>query len=389
MSILKFFTKEQNLFCLHQFFHVGLFSYYIALLPLYLAQNGFRPVDIAYLSLCSTVSMMFSGFIIVEIVGKKLTASFAIKALALISNFLYLAFLSSGSVVQISTIWSFFIGTRISIGILIDTELVRQNSLSKLNFERIRVWGSIGFIFFGAVLGILFDNLGPDLTSKMLILVMVIQFFVNFSLADRIKSHSVVHLPLLNSLKVLFNKNILLLLLTIAFTWVSHGPLYTYLSLYLKRLSYTSNEISFAWNLGVVAEIIFFISLSKLNKFFSLINIFKWSVYLSVIRWLILVLLNQKYMIYFSQLLHAFSFAGVYICSTKLIFNFFPTNLNAKSQGYLSLFGIGMGSLIGRIILSLPILEIEDYLNVKYLFILSLISSLIASILCFNIDKPK
>ena len=77
------------------------------------------------------------------------------------------------------------------------------------------------------------------------------------------------------------------------------------------------------------------------------------------------------------------------MCSTKLAYQYFPENMKDKSQGYLSLLGIGLGSLIGRIILTAHPIPLNDYLDVKYLFLLSSLISIIALTASFLLPKEK
>ena len=178
--------------------------------------------------------------------------------------------------------------------------------------------------------------------------------------------------------KILKNKNIFILFTSVALCWISHAPLYTYLSLYLENLSFSPNQISLVWNIGVIAEIIIFICFSYFETYLSLSSILKLSLFLASFRWLILYFSQNFIIILASQVLHAFSFGAVLMCSAKLAYQYFPQTVKEKSQGYLSLLGIGMGSLIGRIILTTFPITLNNYSEVRYLFFASMFISILA-----------
>jgi MFS transporter, PPP family, 3-phenylpropionic acid transporter len=160
--------------------------------------------------------------------------------------------------------------------------------------------------------------------------------------------------PRTGALQILQQPGFLLLLGAVALTWASHGPLYVYLSLYLKGLGWSGQMISLAWNVGVFAEILVFSFFYRLEGRFALMTIFRVSIFLALVRWLILANFTNPLCILASQALHAFSFGAFYLASIKLAFRTLPDDMRDRGQGFLTGLGSGLGSFLGRMAAGLP-----------------------------------
>ncbi|MFP3335627.1 MFS transporter, partial [Pseudomonas sp. SIMBA_064] len=55
----------------------------------------------------------------------------------------------------------------------------------------------------------------------------------------------------------------------VALMQLSHGPYYTFLTLHLEHLGYSRSAIGLLWALGVVAEVLMFMVMSRLFARFS------------------------------------------------------------------------------------------------------------------------
>ena len=382
-------TSPAFLFSSFQFLHVGFFAYYIAFLPLYLADIGLTPRQIAIQSLFGTITMMFFGTGAAEISGRRLTPQFLSNLTTITSIILFIIFLQTKDPFLVPIIWAIFMGIKFASGMLVDIELLKRNAEGELRFEKIRLWGSIGFIFFGALFGFLFKTYGSIVGSIALLPFLILQAMIGIYLSKYLKLPDHHSMPKLAIFKVLKDRNVFLLFTSVALCWIAHAPIYTYLSLYLERLSYSPTYISVAWNLGVLAEIWFFLVFSAFQKHFSILRILQLSLAVATIRWFLLFSFQGIWIILATQLLHAFSFGAVYLCSTNLAYKFFPLGFKDKSQSYLSLLGIGMGSLVGRLILSTKFAEITDYLDARIFFAISGGISLIALFCSYLIKEDK
>jgi MFS transporter, PPP family, 3-phenylpropionic acid transporter len=131
---------------------------------------------------------------------------------------------------------------------------------------------------------------------------------------------------------------------------VSHGTLYTFLTLHLQHLGYSGTLIGFLWTLGVVAEIVVFFYLPALFRRHSLSTLLMASAALGVIRfqmigwaadWLALLLI--------AQVLHAATFGSYHAAAVAAVHRLFAPHAQARGQTLFSSLGYGAGGAVGAL----------------------------------------
>ena len=89
-------------------------------------------------------------------------------------------------------------------------------------------------------------------------------------------------------LKQLASPGVLAFYASVALMQLSHGPYYTFLTLHLEHLGYSRGLIGLLWALGVVAEVLMFLSMSRILTRFTLRHVLMASFLLAALRWLLL-----------------------------------------------------------------------------------------------------
>ena len=175
------------------------------------------------------------------------------------------------------------------------------------HYSKIRLWGSIGFIFTVTALGIVFEKISIDLMPIALIITMTGISIMSLSVPES-SDHNLTHkqLPLRDILK----QPAIIAFFTVCFLVIlSHGPYYTFYSIYLEQNGYSRTLIGQLWALGVIAEVIVFIFMHRFIPRYGLRLILILSLLLSTLRWLLIGLFpNMITVLLFAQLLHAASF---------------------------------------------------------------------------------
>ena len=119
-------------------------------------------------------------------------------------------------------------------------------------YSRIRVWGSVGFIVSVVGLAPIFENFGihwlPAVVLGLLVCIWVNTLAVGEP--ESLQPHAYPS-PLRG---VLLRTDVMALLLACFLAQASHGPYYTFFSIYLQANGYGSETIGLLWALGVVAE---------------------------------------------------------------------------------------------------------------------------------------
>ena len=253
------------------------------------------------------------------------------------------------------------------------------------HYSKIRLWGSIGFIFTVTALGIVFEKISIDLMPIALIITMTGIWIMSLSVPES-SDHNLTHkqLPLRDILK----QPAIIAFFTVCFLVIlSHGPYYTFYSIYLEQNGYSRTLIGQLWALGVLAEVIVFIFMHRFIPRYGLRLILILSLLLSTLRWLLIGLFpNMITVLLFAQLLHAASFGTFHAAAIAWVHQHFVGKNQARGQALYSSIGFGAGGVLG----SLTSGYLWDNPGPTFTFILAGISTLLATYIAFkwlNFDK--
>ncbi|MDH5571495.1 MAG: MFS transporter, partial [Gammaproteobacteria bacterium] len=153
------------------------------------------------------------------------------------------------------------------------------------------------------------------------------------------------HVPLR---KVLSRPEVVGLLVACFLMQASHGPYYTFYSIYLTSFNYSLLFIGGLWALGVIAEVAIFLVMHRMTPRFGLRNLLLGSLLLASLRWLIIGFYPQfLILIVFAQVLHAASFGIYHAVAIELIHRYFTGRHQGKGQALYSSLSFGAGGALG------------------------------------------
>lgn len=316
---------------------------------LFLQDEGFDAIAIGYLSAILMVSKVVAPNIwgwIGDRYGNRLRLIRWGSGLALVAfmgvlarrDFLFLAL--------VIAVFSFFWNAVLPQFEVLTLSWLRQHYRY---YSLIRVWGSIGFIVAVALLGIWFDHRS----------VQTLPWIVGGLLAGIwVSSLSLSPLPCDTrggSAGPL--RNVLALPAVIAFLAVSfllqfsHGPYYTFYSIYLEELAISRTAIGMLWSLGVLAEVLLFTRMHDILDRFSLRSILLVSLILSALRWILIALFADSLMLLtIAQLLHAASFGASHAVAIEFVRRYFVDGNQGQGQALYSGLSFGAGGALGALV---------------------------------------
>lgn len=215
-------------------------------------------------------------------------------------------------------------------------------------YSTIRLWGSIGFIITVSSLGVLFDYTGTGSLPLILVLLFTAIWLSSLAVPEHAAGRqSLNHEPLL---KVLKRPAVLSLLLVCFLIQASHGPYYTFYSLYLTDHGYSESSIGQLWALGVVAEIGVFLRMHHWLPRFGARRLLLAATALTAVRWLLLALfVEQALVMVFVQTLHAASFGVYHAVAIHLVHRLFVGRHQGRGQALYSSLIFGAGGAIGSL----------------------------------------
>lgn len=217
------------------------------------------------------------------------------------------------------------------------------------HYSQIRVWGSIGFIVVVAALGLIFDRLSISWLPGFVLLFLALVWGNSLSLqatpqpASRSGRGDLV--------KTIRRPEVIAFLLCSCLLQISHGAYYTFYSVYLEALGYNRTVIGLLWALGVVAEVLIFMLMPRLFRYYSERQLLLATLLLTALRWLCIAFFAESLaVLLFAQLLHAFSFGTAHAIAIEMVRKYFPGSLQGQGQALYSAASFGLGGALGALI---------------------------------------
>jgi len=217
--------------------------------------------------------------------------------------------------------------------------------LKKERYGKSRLYGSIGFMLIGVVLAKFF-NVDFTLGIDFLVITIILTAFYGYNITrlDEFKKTDSSPQAATQSFDIFAYKY---LWISIILMQMSFGGFYNFFTIYESSHGISYEIISYLWAFGVICEIILFNYQMKFFKF-DLLLLIKLSIFLTIIRWLLLFLFPSNLpILYISQSFHAFSFALYHTA----ILSYLSTLYSDKKlvlQFYYG-FGLGLGAFIGSL----------------------------------------
>lgn len=248
------------------------------------------------------------------------------------------------SVLVISLMFSFFWNA-----VLSQTETTTLGYLTHKpeNYSRIRLWGSLGFSVAVVLLGLFFDFFSIEFVPVAIAVFLACNWLMSLTIQEAPPQKNTQHSTGDGGISIA----IVAFLLAQSFVQISHGAYYTFYSLYLQDHGYSRFSIGLLWALGVIAEIILFVYMHRIQRRFSVYAILVVSLILTVLRWLVTAFcVDSLALTIFSQTLHAFSFAATHAASIEIIRRYFGHHKQGQGQALYSSMGFGLGGALGALI---------------------------------------
>ncbi|TDV71939.1 MFS transporter [Pseudomonas sp. LP_7_YM] len=210
-------------------------------------------------------------------------------------------------------------------------------------YSQIRLWGSIGFILTVVGLGRLFEWFSLDLYPQALLVIMAGIVASSWWVPNAQPLSTTRHVAGEGFLKQLSSPGVLVFYLCVALMQLSHGPYYTFLTLHLEHLGYSRAIIGLLWAVGVSAEVLMFMAMSRILQRFSVRHVLIASFVLASLRWLLLgCFADHLPVLIFAQLLHAATFGSFHAAAIHFLQRSFGPRQQGQGQAlYAALSGTG------------------------------------------------
>lgn len=327
------------------FFYFAGLGGFMPYMGLYLQKHlGFTPEDIgqvlAFLMIARVIAPNFWGYL-ADRTGQRLrVVRFGAFMLTLFSlallvpqGFWALAFVLLG--------YSFF---QSAIQAQFEAVTIAHLGARRELYSRIRMWGSIGFIIIGALLGMLFDVVSVSWLPLCLMLCALANWLAslrvpNIATTVRHETHE-------SFLDILRKPAVAVFLVVHFLMQLSHAPYYSFFSIYLEQHGYARTAIGWLWSLAVLAEVLAFAFMHRVLPRMGEKGVLLLCLLLGALRWAVTGLaVDVPAVIWTVQLLHAATFAAFHAAAISFIFHHFGEGHQGQGQGlYAMLWGVGVAA---------------------------------------------
>lgn len=214
-------------------------------------------------------------------------------------------------------------------------------------YSVVRLWGSLGFIMMVVLLGEYFDITSIDHAPVVIVILLVGILLVSLIVPERLSAH---YEDQQGIGRVIRQPVVLAFLLVCFLMLMSHGPYYTFYSIYLENHGYSRGMIGLLWAIGVMAEVIVFLMMHRLLRGIGARRLLLVSLVLTALRWLLIgFFVDNLSVLFFAQLFHAFSFGVFHAVSISLVHRFFTGRHQGRGQALYASLSFGAGGAAGSL----------------------------------------
>jgi MFS transporter, PPP family, 3-phenylpropionic acid transporter len=331
----------------------GFYFFYFAVLGalvpywgLYLKSVGFSPVDIGTLMAVLMLSRIVAPNVWAYIADHRDDRMRVVRVASFLTVLLFAGvFAGTGFwwLVLVMLAFSFFWHASLP---LIEVQVMHHTRNKPGAYGRVRLWGSLGFIASVAALGPVLDAAGPWWILPVLIALMAGIWLYSLTLPESEMAGHMEHAG--PFMKVVMRPEILAFLAACLLMQVSHGPYYTFYSIYLEGHGYSKTVIGLLWAYAVVCEIGVFLLMPRILAQMSVRTVLMVSFALAAARWLMIGYFPDSLAwLILAQTLHAASFGTFHAAGMQMVYKFFVGKHQHRGQAVYSTVAFGVGGAVG------------------------------------------
>ena len=328
----------QILLAIFYFFYFGIVGIYIIFLPKVLMMLGYS---------ASEIGIIFAAFPLVRFLLPFLfTRGFELNFqrfktalfIMIVSSFTFYLFVES--------FWGlFFSNILLSIGmslILPYVEVIALEVLKKEGYGKVRLFGSIGFVIVALVLVKYLSS--AEIALYFLIAFVLFTAFLAFFIAKDVHKKALPQEKNSNDVALMRDYKLWLGLILMQ---MSFGAFYNFFTIYETDHGISLDMTIYLWTFGVLIEILMLFFQGRFLKF-NLVLLLQITTLSAVLRWFLVYLYPTNLeVLFFTQSLHALSFALFYSAAISYLYQLYKNKVLA--QQFFSGLSHGLGGFIGAL----------------------------------------
>ncbi len=254
----------------------------------------------------------------------------------------------------VSGFWSYLVLTALSalcvaaLTPLGDSLTMRLAAVERLDYGRIRLWGSLSFILAGAGAGWLLTGRSTDLVLPLILIALAVTLVACILLPGH--RAATVHPGIAGWRSLLADRRFLRFLAAAGLIQSSHAVLYGFATLHWLAAGHDKDTVGALWAIGVAAEVLLFAAGGRVVGFLGPVGLLLIGGLAGVVRWTLAALFTGLPALVVIQLLHALTFGGTHLAAMYFLLRQVPPGLAATAQGIYG--AIAWGALFGLAMLA-------------------------------------
>jgi PPP family 3-phenylpropionic acid transporter len=332
------------------FFYFAVLGVLVPYFGLYLKSIGFSPVEIGHLMAVLMVSRIVAPNVWAWIADHREQRLTVIRLSSFAAAVCFLGMFAGTGFWWLAFVllaFSFFWHASLPV---LEVFTLNHTGRRPGAYGRVRLWGSIGFIVAVMAVGPVLDTHGPWWVLPLLAVLLGAIFVATWLLHEARPTAAAGGMHPEPFLKTILKPPILAFLLVCLLMQVSHGPYYTFYSIYLEGYGYAKTLIGALWAFGVVCEIGVFLAMPRLLARFGLREVLLASFAAAVVRWILIgVFPESLVLLTLAQALHAATFGSFHAAAMQMVYRFFTGRHQHRGQAVYSTVGFGIGGVIGSL----------------------------------------
>jgi PPP family 3-phenylpropionic acid transporter len=316
--------------------------------PVWLKAHGQSPSAIGVLLAAGVCARLLANPLVADLADRRGQRRLPIVLLswASLAGFALFAFTSGFAAlfalsVLFGALWA-------PIGPLGDSLTLHAVYAERLDYGRIRLWGSISFMLCTSGAGWLIGAYGADMVLALVLGGLLLNALTCHWLPDR-RVESADAASGAPTRRLLLAPLFWLLLVGTGLVQASHTVYYGFFTLHLQSVGYGDGTIGMLWAEGVVAEIVLFYFSGTLLRHVRPTQLLLLGAIAAVIRWPITAETAALPVLIAVQILHAFTFGAAHLGAMHFMARAVPPALSASAQSLYS-------ALVGGVALGLTLL---------------------------------
>jgi PPP family 3-phenylpropionic acid transporter len=341
------------------FFYVAIFTFigiYLPFWPVWLKAQGLSVEALGLVLAAGTWIRIAANPIAGHFADARADRRLPILVLTATSAFIFLAFSIAQGFWQLlivavvfGAVWSPVMSLHENLTLLTVYE-------QKLDYGRIRLWGSLTFMAVSILAGLLLKDRTESLIFVMLVAALAFQWAAAVMLPDIKPLKLTEATPTVNETspssretprgpfgRLIRDKLFLLFLVSVGASQASHGMIYAFGTLHWRAIGLGDNLIGILWAQGVIAEIVLFVFGQTLLRRVGAANLMLLGAALGVVRWGLTAFIGNFWGLMAVQSLHAFTFGASHLGAVHFLIRAIRPQDSASAQSLLAAVSGGLG----------------------------------------------